>query len=297
MRLGRIVGEFAPDLVHLHSSKAGLAGRLALRGRVPTVFHPRGWSFLAVDGAVRAAAVRWERTAARWTDRVVCVSEAEQRLGEQAGVSARFLVVPNAIDVTDFLASSDDDRQEARRKLGLPEGPLTVCVARLSRAKGVDVLLDAWPSVLSEVPHAQLVVVGSGPDEQDLLSRQVANSRLVGHREDVPDWLAAADVVAVPSRWEGMSIGMLEAMARGRSVVSTDVPGAREAIGDAAGAVVAPEDPQALANAIAERLLDPDRPAAEGKAGRRAVEERHDYRRRSEEIAALYADIIERRAR
>src|SRR5262249_48180161 len=109
-RLGRIVGEFAPDLVHLHSSKAGLAGRLALRGSLPAVFHPRGWSFLAVDGPVRAAAVRWERTATRWTDRIICVSEAEQRLGEEAGVRARYLVVPNALDLAELPESSAEDR-------------------------------------------------------------------------------------------------------------------------------------------------------------------------------------------
>src|SRR5262249_20660481 len=207
---------------------------------------------------------------------------------EEAGVRARYLVVPNALDLAELPESSAEDRHEARRRLGLLEAPLAVCVARLHRAKGVDVLLDAWPSVLARAPQAQLVVVGSGPDEQALASRGIENARLAGHREDVPDWLAAADVVAVPSRWEGMSIGMLEAMARGRSVVSTDVPGAREAIGETAGAIVPPEDPPALADAITERLLDPAGTEAEGRAGRRAIEERHDYRRRSEEISELY---------
>ena len=65
--LAGLIGSLAPDLVHLHSSKAGLAGRLALRGRRTTVFQPHAWSFEAVHGAVRAAGIAWERLAARWT--------------------------------------------------------------------------------------------------------------------------------------------------------------------------------------------------------------------------------------
>ena len=94
--------------------------------------------------------------------------------------------------------------------------------------------------------------------------------RLVGKRADVADWLAAADVVAFPSRWEGMSIGMLEAMASGRSVVASDVGGAQEALGGESGAVVPPEDAAALAQAIDDRLLDPARHGRRGSCGPRA---------------------------
>jgi glycosyltransferase involved in cell wall biosynthesis len=286
--LRRIVWEFTADVVHLHSSKAGLAGRLMLRGRLPTVFEPNGWSFL-VGGGVGAAALRWERLADRWCDAVVCVSEGEREIGERAGIGGRQEVIPNAVDLETFAPATAADRRSARARLGLPEVPLVVCVGRLSRQKGQDVLLEAWPSVTARVPEARLVLVGGGPDEEALVERAVERVRLVGHRHDVPDWLAAADVVALPSRWEGLSLVLLQAMARGRSVVTADVAGAREVLSGGAGGVVAIEDADGLADALVARLLNPALAAAEGEAGRRVAVERHDVRSRTERMSALYA--------
>ncbi|MGW0576007.1 glycosyltransferase, partial [Streptomyces sp. NPDC002920] len=84
-RLARLLDEVRPALVHAHSAKAGLAGRLTVRGRIPTVFQPHAWSFEAVGGTTAALALRWERFGARWTARTVCVSEAERATGERAG--------------------------------------------------------------------------------------------------------------------------------------------------------------------------------------------------------------------
>ncbi len=113
----------------------------------------------------------------------------------------------------------------------------------------------------------------------------------MGHRYDVRSWIAAADVVAVPSRREGMSLTLLDAMAAGRPVVATDVGGAREALLPAAGAVVPPEDAEALASALVERLVDPNVAAAEGRIARRRVEDMYDVRRRTAEVAELY-DVL-----
>ncbi|MBC7268617.1 MAG: glycosyltransferase, partial [Streptomyces sp.] len=101
-RLARLVDAVRPDLVHAHSAKAGLAGRLAVRGRVPTVFQPHAWSFEAVGGATAALAVGWERFGARWAHRVVCVSEAERAAGARAGVRGVWAVVPNGVDLDRF---------------------------------------------------------------------------------------------------------------------------------------------------------------------------------------------------
>lgn len=290
--LARIVERERPDLVHLHSSSAGLSGRLAVRGRRPTIFQPHAWSFEAVGGPLRAAAAAWERSGARWATAIVCVSEAERRRGEEHGVRARWLVVPNGVDLDEYSEASADERSEARRKLGLDDGPLVVCVGRLSRQKGQDVLLDAWPAVLARVLDAQLILVGDGPDDQELRRRAGLGVRLVGHRTDVGEWLAAADVLALPSRWEGMSLGMLEGMARGRSTVATDVPGALEVLEKDAGAVVPPEDPVALADAIAVRLLDPARAASEGRRARERVEEAYDLGTTTARIADVYEELL-----
>ena len=290
--LARIVERERPDLIHLHSSSAGLSGRLAVRGNRPTIFQPHAWSFEAVGGPLRTAAAAWERRGARWATMIVCVSEAERLRGEEHGIQARWLVIPNGVDLETYSEASNDERAAARGKLDLGDGPLVVCVGRLSRQKGQDVLLDAWPTVQARVAGAQLVLVGEGPDGKELRRRAGHGVRLVGHRKDVDEWLAAADVVALPSRWEGMSLGMLEAMARGRSIVATDVPGALEALGDEAGAVVPPEDPVALADAIATRLLDPGRAAAEGRRARQRAEQAYDIDTTTARIAEAYEQVL-----
>jgi glycosyltransferase involved in cell wall biosynthesis len=291
-RLGALLRGAQPRLVHLHSSKAALAGRLALRGSLPTIFQPHGWSFDAVAGVVERGAVAWERYATRWADLVVCVSGDERRRGEERGLRARWRVVPNAVDLDAFPPSSPDGRRDARARLGLGAGPLVVCAGRLCDAKGQDLLLEAWPSVTARVPDARLVLVGEGPDRPQLERQASGSVRLAGHSDEMAAWLAAADVVAVPSRREGMALTMLEAMASARSVVSTDVPGAREALGDDAGAVVPIGDVYALAAALAERLLDPELARREGEAGRRHAAERHDLRSATEAIARLYGEVL-----
>lgn len=291
-RLARIVDDVEPGLVHLHSSKAGLAGRLALRGRLPTIFQPHAWSFEAVRGPLRSLALAWERRAAPWGT-TLCVSEAERRRGEEHGIHADWRVIPNGVDLDEWPEASSEKRSSARVSLQLEDLPTVVCVGRLCRQKGQDVLLRAWPGVLARVPDAQLVLVGDGPDAKKLQRADASRSvRLVGRRADVRTWLAAADVVAQPSRWEGMSIGMLEAMATGRSIVASDVPGAEEALDGDAGGLVAPDDPAALANAIAERLLDPAKAAAEGRLARERVEQSHDLRVMTAALAGLYEELL-----
>lgn len=286
LALRRIIGDVAPDLVHLHSAKAGLAGRLALRGSLPTVFQPHMWSFQAASGPVHAGAVTWERWATRWSDIVVCVSEAERALGERKGVRTRAAVVPNGVDLRKF---APGERTAARDRLGLEAGSLAVCIGRIAPEKGQDLLIDAWPCVRLRVPGATVALVGGGPDEAAIRAESHPGVLVAGAREDVPDWLAAADVVVVPSRWEGMSLAMLEAMAAARAVVTTDVPGAREALREGGGEVV-PIEAAALADAIARRLADPGLAEREGRAARAAAERTHDL----DDVVRLIDDVYTR---
>jgi glycosyltransferase involved in cell wall biosynthesis len=291
VRLRGIIGGRSPDVVHLHSSKAGLAGRLLIRGRRPTLFQPHAWSFFAVDGPMRTAALKWERRAAAWADAIVCVSEAERAAGEEAGIRAAWQVVPNGIDLDAFAPATPGERAEARKRLGLGSAPLAVCVGRFSRQKGQDVIAEAWPKVVAAVPDAELVLVGSGPDEAALRQR----ARVVDDQGGVRAWLAAANVVVQPSRWEGLAYTVLEAMASARNVVATDVGGMREALGDD-GVLVPTEDVKSLASVIAGQLLDPEACDARGRALRERVERLYDVRRATNEMAELYGDVLERRS-
>ena len=289
--LRRVLRDLRPSLVHLHSAKAGLAGRLAVRGRVPTVYQPHAWSFLAVQGLLRRATLTWEVWAVRWAQRVVCVSEAECRDAKELGVplDGRARVVPNGVDTGRFAPRG---RGEARARLGLGGEPLAVCIGRLSEQKGQDVLLAAWPAVRGAVPGACLALVGDGPWRDRLASAAGDGVVLAGNSPDPRDWYAAADVVVVPSRWEGMALVPLEAGASGRSVVITDVAGAREAVLPGTGAVVPVEDPAALAQAVGIRLRDRAVTDREGTAARSHVSGEFGLSASGARMLDVYAEVL-----
>jgi len=292
-----IVAEFDPDIVHLHSSKAGLVGRLLLRRSRPTLIHPNAWSFYARNGVVRELTIRWERLGARWADVIVAVSEDERAAGIAAGVVGRYELVPNGIDLERFTLPGPGARERARKELGLGDAPLAVCVGRLHRQKNQALLLDLWPRVRAEVSGARVALVGDGPDRAALEARAPDGVTFAGPTDDVRPWLDAATVMLQPSRWEaGSSLAVMEAMARGRSVVATDVAGMREELesGGGAGAVVAQGDAEALLRAIVERLSSPDLADAEGARGRKRVEERHDVRTQRAGIDRIYDELLAR---
>ncbi|MFI0962234.1 glycosyltransferase family 4 protein [Streptomyces sp. NPDC021080] len=295
-RLGRVLARVRPDVVHAHSAKAGLAARLALRGRVPTVFQPHAWSFEAVDGAAAALALRWERWGARWASRVVCVSEAERATGVRAGVRAPWKVIPNGVDPERFHPASVDTVRAGLPLLAgvAPAAPLVVCVGRLCRQKGQDILLEAWPSVLRRVPTARLVLVGDGPDAARLRAGAPRGVLFAGAAADAVPWYQAADLVVLPSRWEGMALAPLEAMACGRPVVMTDVDGARESLppGHDTRCLVASPEPAPLAESIGALLSDPLLRESLGHQGRRHVLTTHDVRLTADAVARVYRELL-----
>ncbi|WP_179764249.1 glycosyltransferase family 4 protein [Streptomyces fulvorobeus] len=292
-----LVRRCAPRIVHAHSAKAGLAGRLAVRGRVPTVFQPHAWSFEAVEGRTARMALRWERFGARWSDRILCVSESERRTGEGAGISARWSVIHNGIDLDHFRPGGPAERAAARAALPLPGGigadtPLVVCVGRLSRQKGQDVLLSAWDQL--RVTDARLVLVGDGPYERRLRDTAPAGVVFAGAAQDVRPWLHAADVLVLPSRWEGMALAPLEAMACGRPVVTSDVNGARESLppGHDAHCLVPPENPAALAAALTTLLTDPALREELGRSARTHTRSVFDVQKTAGAVHRVYQELV-----
>lgn len=274
--LKRLLDREQPDVVHLHSSKAGLAGRLALRGRRPTLFHPHAWSFSAATGATGRAALQWERFASRWTDVVLCCSESERALGIASGVRAPAVTVGNGVDLDDFPSQSAAARASARAALRLGSGPLAVFVGRYCEQKGQDLLLDAWPAVRDALPGATLLMAGYGQQEDDVRRRATSLQGIVllGRQGDIRPLLAAADVFVMPSRYEGLSLTLLEAMASGRSVVAHDVVGMRDVL-SGHGTLVPLGDTTALAKAIIDQLRDPSAADAIGQDARAHVARDH----------------------
>jgi glycosyltransferase involved in cell wall biosynthesis len=297
LRLRRIIAEVKPDVVHLHCAKAGLAGRLVLRGRVPTVFSPHAWSFFAVRGLLRRLVLGWERFAARWTAASVCVSAAEAESGTAAGIGGRLVVLPNEVSPSAADVYRTQTQSTIRAGLGIAASvPLAVCAARLVRQKGQDVLVSAWPQVRAAVPGAQIVLVGDGPDRAALEAAATDGVRFAGaaDRDEAMRWMYAADVVVCPSRWEGMSLVPLEAMALGRPLVVTDVDGMAEVVPPVAARIVPVDDAQALASAVIELLADPEAAEKAGRAGREHVVAGRASHGSADKLLGLYTELAAR---
>jgi glycosyltransferase involved in cell wall biosynthesis len=292
-RLQAILRRHAPDLLHLQSSKAGLVGRLAARGQITTVFSPNGWSFLAVRGPTRSLAQAWESHGCRTTHAIHCVSSAEMALAPRAGRRIAH-VVHNGLEIGRWPVPSRDDAERSRALLGLGGRPTVCCVGRISRQKGQDVLLEAWPTIVGKVPDAVLVLVGANDWP---LQTDDPSVRLVGERPDVWEILAATDVYVQPSRWEGHSFAVLEAMATGRSIVAAkDAQGVVEALGESYPGAVS-LDAASIADAVIERLLDRELRATEGRLLRERVETRFSARSTCEGLLGVYEEARREAAR
>lgn len=246
-------GDFA--LIHAHSSFSGLLVRLARsRSFPPVVFQPHAWSFLALHGPQRYIATAVERALARRTDMFVFVSSEELRLATEAGIHcSRMAVIPNGIEF----------RREGRRRTApRPLGTVAIgCVARLTRQKGIDVLLHAMSSDRWPCPST-VEVVGDGPERASLesLARDIGVAgtvTFVGSEAVIPAHLVKWDLFVFPSRYEaGTALALLEAANEGLPIVATDVPGARILLGDDAARVVPVGDSDALASSVANAVSD-----------------------------------------
>jgi len=298
-RLKALVRATRPDVVHTHSSKAGVLGRLAsiqcgIGARVHT---PHTFAFLfeaMFSGPKRRLFRTIETRLARRTDAIIAVSQSEGESFARSGVvpPSRIRVVPNGIDTAPWSAAEP----LARAELGATGGaPLAIVVGLLNVAKGQDVLLRALAAC--ERRELELCIVGHGETESELraLARDLGLAERVhflGFRTDVPRLMKTADFLCLPSRWEGLPYVVLEAFAAGRPVVATDVSGARDLVDEATGCRVAVDDVPALARALSElAALGADERARLGRRGAALVEERYSTAAMVAGLGRVYEEV------
>lgn len=281
----------AVDVVQCFAWRPGLIGiaaaRLAGRGRIVagrrSAPRERGGKALLEALVVRLA------------DRVVVNAEA---LRPQGRAGRRTEVIPSGVDTERFRPIAGE-RAEAKARLGVPrDRPLVGTVGRLEARKGTATLLEAFARLAGQGAHgAVLAVAGDGPLRAELgalVTRLgIADRvRMLGDRSDVRDVLAALDVFVLPSRTEGMSNALLEAMAMARPIVATAVGGTPEVLaGETAGVLVPAEDPATMASAIARLLDAPELAARLGDAARRRVGEKYGARAMVRRLEAVYAAV------
>ncbi len=301
----------AAELARRHGCDSAFFGAAAPLGLIAPALRAAGVGHLV--GATHGHETGWvalpgsrqlmQRIAGR-LDVLTYISEyTRERLAPALGTRTRLAQLSPGVDVDRFTPGLDGT--PIRRRHGLGDAPVVVCVSRLVARKGQDVLVAAWPRVLARHPDARLLLVGGGPDERKL-RRAIAGRGLQDSvvltgavpLAELPAHYAAGDVFAMPCRTrragldvEGLGMVFLEASACGLPVVAGTSGGAPETVQEGVtGHVVEPRSPDAVATTIADLLDDPARRAAMGAAGRAWVEQRWSWTT----IAATLADLLEK---
>ena len=304
--LGRIVRHlrrFPCDLVHTHSSKAGVLGRIAARiAGVRAVVHtPHVFAF-QMDAA---PGLRWvyrqvERLVTPLAQRVVCVSAWEKSDALRAGLGPeeRFVVIPNGIDAAATAAAAEQGGV-SREALGLTANDLVVgMVARFAPQKGHRYLLDAAPEVLRRAPGTRFLFVGDGELRARVAARIEAEGlgaacRIVTPTGSALPYYPLCDVCVLPSLWEGAPYALLEAMACGLPVLASRVGGVPEIITSGeTGMLVAPRDGAALASGLVALLTRPALRVRLGGQASRAVKDAFAVADMVQRLEAVYDDIL-----
>lgn len=293
--LRRLFRARRPEIVHVHTSHAHTLGGLAARGRGgPLVAVSRRVDFSIYRNFLRLSWFKYRFLG----DRFLAISRAVRDVLVHDGIPAdRIEVVPSGIDVARLEAARPKD---LRADLGLPPGtPLVGDVAAFGWHKAQEVLVEATPLLLREVPDAHVALIGDGecrPKVEDLARRLgLLGTRVhfLGFRDDVPDVLGSLDLFVMCSVMEGLCTSALDAQAVGVPVVASAVGGLPEAVADGeTGLLVPPRDPPALAAAMARILRDRSLRDRLSGAGRRRVRERFSVKAMVEGTRSVYGRML-----
>jgi glycosyltransferase involved in cell wall biosynthesis len=306
--IGRLVGRYhslEPDLVHHFTVKPVLYGSVAalVGGRPAVVNSITGMGYIALARGLRGEVLRlitrvlYRGFLPRRSSRVIFQnrSDRDHFLAARLVPEASVVVIPGSgVDIRRFHVTPE------------PAGePVVLMASRMLWDKGVGELVEASRLLRARGLKPRIVLAGR-PDagnprtiSQEQLRQWGADEGVewVGHREDMPDLYARAQVVVLPSYGEGLPKSLVEAAACGRAIIATDVPGCREAVDDGVnGLLVKSRDPVSLADAIQALLQDPDRRAAMGRRGRERAEREFSDEQIVGQTLAVYDELLSRRS-
>jgi len=304
-QIKRALKKFRPDVVHTHSGKAGLLGRVAARSlRVPVIVHTvHGAPFHPYQGrGARTLFQFCERYAAKRSDALVSVADAMTELMVSARIAPRekFVTIYSGMEVEPFLAAGEH-RQQTRSRLGYSDEHVVIGkIARLFHLKGHEYLVRAAEQVVTARPNVRFLLVGDGILREQIES-QVRRAKLEPYfqftglvpPEQIPDLIGAMDVVVHTSLREGLARVLPQALIAGKPVVSYDIDGAREVvISGETGFLLPPESIQELADSLSQLAGDPQLRERLGSRGRELFSEQFRHENMSRQLRQLYVRLL-----
>jgi glycosyltransferase involved in cell wall biosynthesis len=305
--LTRTLGRLKPDVIHTHTSKAGLLGRLAgrlcwLAGANPKIIHtihelPQNSTTNPVLAKIYALI---ERAAGPLAHRYVTVSQVNQRqiLREQICAPDRLTTIPNGLHLQNYQVKTS--RSELLERWGISPDALVIgTCGRLEKAKGHFYFLQALPQILREIPNLVWVCTGKGPlaAELNLQAKQLGVAdqiRWLGWVDDLASTIAAFDIFVLPSLYEGQGVVLLEAMAMRRPVICSRVGGTQDVVvHEETGLFVQPRSPQDLTAAIYRLAESSDLRDEYGQAGYERVRKTFLAHEADLQMMKVYRDLLQ----
>lgn len=302
-QLQRIIRDGGYTIVHTHSSKAGILGRLAARlAHTPVIIHTvHGWSFHDfMHPVVRQVYVLLERWMAAFTDALIVVTERDIQKGLEAGIGKpeQYHLIRSAIPLDEFRPTGLD-RNSIRDELGMP--PNAVVIGNVGRFSAQKNPLD-WVRIAGAIarscPQVFFLLVGDGPlrleVENEIKNQGIQDrARLTGLRRDIPRLLSAMDIFLLTSLWEGLPRVLAQAMSMGLPVVANRVDGVAEGIqDDLTGHLVEPGDIDQAAEWCIKLVHDPLARKEFGRQGQIFARQNFDLRMMIAQIEAVYDAIL-----
>ena len=309
-QLKKLLAEIQPDIVHTHSAKAGILGRLAAsklktkNSKLKTIHGVHGLSFHEYQNLLlNKFYIAAERMAAKKTDAFICVADAmtKKSLAVGIGKPEQYTTAYSAIEEDDFLNPiAENQKSEFRKQYNIPDDAVVlVSIARLFHLKGHKYIIASAKNIAPRFEKAIWLFVGDGILKEDL-QKQIADAGLSDKfrftgllpTSQMPLVIQSSDILVHCSLREGLARVLPQAMLCGKSAISFDIDGASEVVNPDTGRLVEPENVEQLADACAELIADEDLRIKLGENGRNFVREKFSPKTMTDTIESVYKRLL-----
>lgn len=297
----KVIKSVKPDVVYMHSSKAGAIGRIADLGISNIkIYNPHGWAFNMDCGKKKQAMYRIiEKMLALFTTQFVCISEAEKESAviNKIANAEKLTVILNGIDIEN--CNKQLNNGISREKIGIPEDAFVIGqVGRISKQKSPDVFVRAAVKIKGAIPNAYFVLVGNGEMKDEILQYAKENGlddslKITGWVENPLSYVTTFDAATLLSRWEGFGLVLPEYMLAQKPIVACETDAIPTLINNGVNGLLVPvESPQAVCDAVTELYHNSQLRAQLIENGKKAVYEKFDAQRVSDEHKKLIFNLL-----